>query len=240
MNASMTGATVAFTADDGAAATSDAVTADDGAAAASVAVAADDGAAAASVAIAAAEPPRAPHPRRPPPRLTTQASTPPRAARSSAAHRSTVRKSVEPNGLVVAASAHGQRHLLGRVPRRLTIRGRSTASTTPPSRSGGTSARRSARKRRIGTSRGSWRRIPPRPYHRPACAALKNGNHRPFVFGEMREPAKWCWSWIAFWWRHRTHPHAPLWAKRYYAPLRARPTSTFLRSGTRARRASCR
>ena len=49
------GATVAFTADDGAAATSDAVTADDGAAAASVAVAADDGAAAASVAVAAAE-----------------------------------------------------------------------------------------------------------------------------------------------------------------------------------------
>ena len=61
----------------------------------------------------------------------------------------------------------------------------------------------------------------PEPYHQPACAALKNGNHRPFVFGEMREPAKWCWSWIAFWWRHRTHPHAPLWAKRYYAPLRS-------------------
>lgn len=63
----------------------------------------------------------------------------------------------------------------------------------------------------------------PEPYHQPACAALKNGNHRPFVFGEMREPAKWCWSWIAFWWRHRTHPHAPLWAKRYYAPLRSAP-----------------
>ena len=47
-------ATVAFTADDGAAATSDAVTADDGAAAASVAVAANN-TTATSVAVAAAE-----------------------------------------------------------------------------------------------------------------------------------------------------------------------------------------
>ena len=64
----------------------------------------------------------------------------------------------------------------------------------------------------------------PEPWRDPSCRWGRQKMLRPFTFGEIREPSSWCWSWIEFWWRHRSHPHAPWWAKRYYGPLKDPPS----------------
>ena len=176
---------------------------------------ADDGAAAASVAVAAAERHLGTASTPSTAALDLYAtSTPPRAARSSAAHRSTVQQIGRAEWSVVAASAHGRRHLLGR-----DCRGdwRFVAEAQRARR-----LRLVPVGRRPDDLRESGELAPavvhggahPTPGAVPPAGVRRAQERQPpaFVFGEMREPAKWCWSWIAFWWR-RTHPHAPLWAK---------------------------